>query len=68
MDGYRAVNEPIYEYLKHSEERRELTEKIAEMSSQQHVVPIVIGDREMHTDDVKKQVMVSGTLAFLDVL
>jgi len=56
MSSYKAVNEPIYSYVAGSKERQELENKLKEYDSKVHDVPIVIGDEEIKTDQVKYQV------------
>ena len=59
LHNYQAVNEPIYGYEVGSTERKELEAKLAEYNSKVHEVPIVIGDEEIKTTNVKTQVRVS---------
>lgn len=49
-------NEPVLAYLKGSRERIELEKALAETAAQTHDVPIVIGDQEFRTKEVKYQV------------
>ncbi|KAK0166463.1 hypothetical protein PV328_004883 [Microctonus aethiopoides] len=51
------VNEPLLGYKKGSKERTEIEKKLHEMSSQCEDVPIVIGDEEIRTNNIKYQVM-----------
>jgi 1-pyrroline-5-carboxylate dehydrogenase len=56
LENYKAVNEPILEYLPGSKERIELDAKLKEYDSKVHEVPIVIGDEELTNSDVRYQV------------
>jgi len=55
-EGYKAVNEPVYEYLEGSKERNELEAKLKEYNEKVSEIPIVIGDAELTTTDVRYQV------------
>lgn len=50
-------NEPILGYLKGSKERKELEAALEKTAACTHEVPIIIGDKEYKTDDVRYQVM-----------
>lgn len=50
-------NEPVLQYLKGSKERTELEQALKETSARTEDVPIVIGDKEIKTKDVRYQVM-----------
>ncbi|XP_057664893.1 delta-1-pyrroline-5-carboxylate dehydrogenase, mitochondrial [Diorhabda carinulata] len=50
-------NEPILQYLKGSKERTELETALKDSYAQTEDVPIVIGDKEYQTKDVRYQVM-----------
>ena len=63
LHNYQAVNEPIYGYEAGSTERTELEAKLKEYNSKVHEVPIIIGDEEIRTKDVKTQVRVSYPLS-----
>ena len=58
MSSYKAVNEPIWEYLPGSKERIELEAKLKEYDSKVHEIPIVIGDEEMTSSNIRYQVRV----------
>ena len=60
LHNYQAVNEPIYGYEPGSTERNELEAKLKEYNSKVHEVPIIIGDEEIRTDEVRMQVRVSS--------
>lgn len=49
-------NEPVLAYLKGSRERTEIEKALEEIAAQTHDVPIVIGDQEFRTKEVKYQV------------
>lgn len=51
------INEPILGYAKQSKERKELEAALTAASSKCEDIPIVIGDQEFRTNDVKCQVM-----------
>jgi 1-pyrroline-5-carboxylate dehydrogenase len=57
LPDFGVKNEPVLEYLKGSSERKELEEALACTASKIEDVPIVIGDKEFRTKDVKHQVM-----------
>ncbi|KAL5277397.1 hypothetical protein ACFFRR_002563 [Megaselia abdita] len=50
-------NEPILGYAKGSQERKSIENELARLSSSCTEVPIVIGDKEFKTKDVRHQVM-----------
>ncbi|KAG8229992.1 hypothetical protein J437_LFUL012268 [Ladona fulva] len=54
---FKVKNEPILEYLKGSKERKELEAALKNVASNCEDVPIVIGDEEIRTKEVKYQVM-----------
>ena len=58
ISSYVAVNEPIYSYDVGSNERQQLEEKLKEYERTIYEIPVVIGDEEIHTRDVKYQVRV----------
>ena len=60
LESYKAVNEPVAEYLPGSKERAELEAKLKEYDSKLHEIPIVIGDEELTSSDVRYQVRVSS--------
>ena len=45
---YKAVNEPVYQYLPGSAEREKLIAALEKFKSSTYAVPIVIGDEEIH--------------------
>lgn len=53
----KLYNEPILAYRKESNERTQLVVKLQEMSNSCEDVPIVIGDEEIRTKNVRQQVM-----------
>lgn len=53
--NYKATNEPILDYAKDSQERRQLRETLNKYISTQFEIPIVIGDEEIRTSEVKYQ-------------
>ncbi|XP_066255894.1 delta-1-pyrroline-5-carboxylate dehydrogenase, mitochondrial [Euwallacea similis] len=57
LEDFVAKNEPVLEYLKGSSERAELEKALKETASNIEDVPIVIGDKEIRTKDVRYQVM-----------
>ncbi|KAK9874332.1 hypothetical protein WA026_002682 [Henosepilachna vigintioctopunctata] len=57
VPDFPQANEPILGYLKNSSERKELEEAIKNISSHVEEVPLVIGDKEYKTDNVRYQVM-----------
>lgn len=48
------VNEPIYQYEKGSTEREKLLEAVKELKTNYTKIPMVIGGKEVHTDDTHK--------------
>ncbi|KAG5891105.1 hypothetical protein JTB14_028493 [Gonioctena quinquepunctata] len=57
INDFGVKNEPVYEYLKGSCERVELEKVLKETAGKTEDVPIVIGDKEFRTKDVRYQVM-----------
>lgn len=57
IPDFPVKNEPVLGYLKNSPERKQLEDAIKQMSSQVEEVPLVIGDKEYKSDDVRYQVM-----------
>lgn len=51
------INEPVLTYKKGSKERNDLEKVLSEMSQNCVDVPLIIGDEEIRTDNVKYQVM-----------
>jgi len=56
LKNYKAVNEPILQYLPGSQERTQLEAKLKEYDFKVHDIPIVIGEEEITTGDVHYQV------------
>lgn len=59
LDNFKAVNDPIREYLPGSADRQRLEKRLAYYSNTCTEIPIVIGDEHISTSDVHYQVMVS---------
>lgn len=57
INDFGIKNEPILGYLKGSKERAELEKALQATAAKQEDVPIVIGDEEIRTNDVRYQVM-----------
>ncbi|XP_044762885.1 delta-1-pyrroline-5-carboxylate dehydrogenase, mitochondrial isoform X2 [Coccinella septempunctata] len=57
IPDFPVKNEPVLGYLKNSPERKQLEDAIKQLSSQVEDVPLVIGDKEYRTEDVRYQVM-----------
>uniref|UniRef100_T1HD70 Aldehyde dehydrogenase domain-containing protein n=1 Tax=Rhodnius prolixus TaxID=13249 RepID=T1HD70_RHOPR len=57
IEDFHVKNEPVYEYLPGSKERKELQEALKETASECEEVPIIIGGQEYRTKDVRYQVM-----------
>ncbi|KAJ8917290.1 hypothetical protein NQ315_002308 [Exocentrus adspersus] len=57
LNDFGVKNEPVLEYLKGSKEQKELYAALAETAAATEDVPIVIGDKEIRTKDVRYQVM-----------
>lgn len=57
LPDFPAKNEPVLTYLKGSKERKEIEAAIKKTASQVEEVPIVIGDKDYKSDDVRYQVM-----------
>ncbi|XP_067947704.1 delta-1-pyrroline-5-carboxylate dehydrogenase, mitochondrial-like [Watersipora subatra] len=57
LDNYKAVNDPIREYLPGSTDRERLEKRLAYYCNTCTEIPIVIGDEQFHTKDVHYQVM-----------
>lgn len=58
LTHFKAENEPMFEYLKDSPERKRVQASIARLQSQMTEVPIVVGDQEKRTRDFRFQVKV----------
>ncbi|EFA05239.1 delta-1-pyrroline-5-carboxylate dehydrogenase, mitochondrial [Tribolium castaneum] len=56
ISDFGVKNEPVLQYLKGSKERKELEEALKKTAATTEEVPIVIGDKEFKTDDVRYQV------------
>ncbi|XP_061162838.1 delta-1-pyrroline-5-carboxylate dehydrogenase, mitochondrial-like [Saccostrea echinata] len=54
---YEAANEPMYDYGPDSKERKQLQEVLDNWKNKTEDIPIVIGDEEFRTKDVRYQVM-----------
>ncbi|XP_035230178.1 delta-1-pyrroline-5-carboxylate dehydrogenase, mitochondrial-like isoform X1 [Stegodyphus dumicola] len=59
VDDFEVKNEPILQYLKDSKERKELFDAIAKYKDSCVEIPIVVGNEEIRSGDVKYQVMPS---------
>ncbi|GJQ81922.1 hypothetical protein Trydic_g20390 [Trypoxylus dichotomus] len=57
LEDFDVKNEPVYQYLKGSKERAELEKALKDTAAKTEDVPIVIGDKEYKTNDVRYQVM-----------
>ncbi|XP_060532865.1 delta-1-pyrroline-5-carboxylate dehydrogenase, mitochondrial [Cylas formicarius] len=57
VENFDVKNEPVLGYLKGSSERTELEKSLQETASQTEEIPIVIGEKEIKTGDVRYQVM-----------
>jgi 1-pyrroline-5-carboxylate dehydrogenase len=66
VHNYKAVNEPIFDYKQGSEERAKLTQrlqgmltfnKVGDKREALHDIPIVIGDKEIRTNNVRYQLV-----------
>ena len=58
-ENYTAKNEPMPDYAPGSKDRQLLEETLAKYEGKVEDIPIVIGDKEIRTDQVKYQVCVS---------
>ncbi|GAU98469.1 hypothetical protein RvY_09609 [Ramazzottius varieornatus] len=56
LTHFKAENEPMFEYLKDSPERKRVQASLARLQSQMTEVPIVVGDQEKRTRDFRFQV------------
>lgn len=56
INDFGVKNEPVFEYLKDSKEQKELYAALAETARTTEEVPIIIGDQECKTNDVRYQV------------
>ncbi|XP_074655874.1 delta-1-pyrroline-5-carboxylate dehydrogenase, mitochondrial-like isoform X2 [Tubulanus polymorphus] len=54
--SYKAVNLPVMTFEKGSKERVELEETLKKYQGTTTEVPLVIGDEELHSDDIRYQV------------
>lgn len=57
LKDFQTANEPVYEYKKGSPERKALEEALKRTAAKCEEVPIVIGGKEIRTDQVVHQVM-----------
>ena len=64
FDTYTAVNEPMPEYAPGSKERQLLEDTLKKYEGKVEDIPIVVGDKEIRTDQVKYQVCVSTLNCF----
>jgi len=53
----QPINEPVFDFLPGSPEKKELKEKLAEMAGQVVDIPLVIGGKEIRTGDTANVVM-----------
>lgn len=60
LNDFPARNEPILEYRKGSNERKALEAALQKTASTTEDVPIVIGDKEYKTDEIRYQVGFCG--------
>ena len=58
IEEYIAKNEPVYGYEVGSAERKALDAKVEEYDSKVHEIPIVIGNEEIASKDIRFQVKV----------
>lgn len=65
FEDFKVANEPILGYDKGTKERRVLESALEKYSSETMEVPIVIGDKEYKTDNVRYQVMVGFYMLLL---
>lgn len=56
INDFGVKNEPILGYLKGSKELAELEAALKETAAKTEEVPIVIGDKEFKTNEVRHQV------------
>ena len=64
IQNYVAVNEPILKYEEGSDEKKALAQTLEKYKGKTEDIPIVIGDEEIRTKEVKFQVEVSFILFF----
>ncbi|CAD7094184.1 unnamed protein product [Hermetia illucens] len=57
FNEFELYNEPLLSYKKGSKERQEIESNLKKTSSKVEDIPIVIGDQEFRTNDVRYQVM-----------
>ncbi|XP_055946938.1 delta-1-pyrroline-5-carboxylate dehydrogenase, mitochondrial-like isoform X1 [Argiope bruennichi] len=57
IEDFQVKNEPVYQYLKDSKERKELFDAVAKYQNTCTEIPIIIGDKEIYSGDAKYQVM-----------
>lgn len=56
VSDFDVKNEPVLGYLKGSKERAQLEAALKEIAGKTEEVPIVIGDKEFKTNEVRYQV------------
>ena len=54
IDTPAAANEPVNNYPPGSEERASLKSKLVQMENESYEIPIIIGDKEIHTGHLNK--------------
>ena len=59
FDTYTAVNEPMPDYAPGSKERQLLEDTLKKYEGKIEDIPIIVGGKEIRTDQVKYQVCVS---------
>lgn len=64
FNTFVAENEPMPSYAPYSDERKTLEEKLETYDGRVEDVPIVIGEEEIRTDQVRYQVCVSNIVVF----
>ncbi|GFY77211.1 delta-1-pyrroline-5-carboxylate dehydrogenase, mitochondrial [Trichonephila inaurata madagascariensis] len=57
VDDFEVKNEPVFQYLKDSKERKELFDAVDKYKNTCVEIPIIIGEKEIFSGDVKYQVM-----------
>ena len=68
FDTYTAVNEPMPDYAPGSAQRVKLEETLQGYEGKVKDCPIVIGDEEIRTKDVRYHVSVSMSLTFCHII
>lgn len=64
FESFVAANEPMPSYGPDSPERKQLYEALNKYKDKTTDIPIVIGDEEFRTKDVRYQVMVKAIISF----